>query len=396
MDKKKVIAALMLLSVPTIGVAGVKDEIPKCTTQENFTVADVKYAGDGVFIDADGYQVEACMVDDSVYFPIVAKIKDGAEIFKKLTGKTLHPDRPQVKQEEPTEQRHSSYSLTYGDGNYEIEDVDTFREKAKAKAMGAFNIGGEPISTDEVLSVVAIPANLEMPMEFTNAIAPEKQDQIQKDYDEIMKSTVQAHETMVGTITQDLISLFAKNNRIFLSQQVNINQYATQEHGASGIAYAIFDARLAASDFLNGYVKVVNHFATTQDIDERLKVMEYLKQQDPMVMAGKYAAQKVDTLLIAIKSDPSAVEAMGKDKLAKAAPEDKVAFFEIVSAANEKIMQDEYDSMPDEITKKQYKALSNIDKDKYAPVQSGQYVNHDRYRKLPRDKVVNRPLGHKE
>ena len=71
-----------------------------------------------------------------------------------------------------------------------------------------------------------------------------------------------------------------------------------------------------------------------------------------------------------------------------ATDEDIQKYSELAIKANETIRNNEYEVLPIQLTNGQFKALSNIDKYKYAPMKNKHWTDKSVYFKAPWEQVV--------
>jgi len=78
----------------------------------------------------------------------------------------------------------------------------------------------------------------------------------------------------------------------------------------------------------------------------------------------------------------------GLEEYSKLSDEDKIEYNRVIIKINQEIIQKEYNSLPETINRKQYKALSNLDKYKYAPKKENGFVDRSVYTKNPLELVL--------
>ncbi len=426
--RKSLKIALALAVFPAVVFASPTLNIGVCRNFDNLSNNDIKMVADGVFLDSEGNRVEPCKHGDSILFPIVETPENGKRIYNESRAKAMKQDKEQpapepkkevkpVKEEKPEKEikqtpkkevespvtneaeiepaeGETDVPVTYGDGKYDVQDVNDFREQVRQEELRAKQVVPSEeygIPAADIIKEVNLPPDIHLSIMLQNLTENEKKAKLVEDFQDIAENIKQIYQPTLRDRSNSAAEVLAANNRIFLAdgQTSIINQYRLQGD-YNGAAYAVFNAKMSTLDFLRGYMDYVTKIATSAEnsLDVRLAQMEFLHEQVPEVLAGRYAARQ----MIAVEKlygEPQKLSAEGYGLYQRADESRRQLFMETMSKANEAIMQREYDALPDKLTKDQYSSLSNLDKYKYAPVTKGNYVDHSQYQKRPREKVIN-------
>ncbi len=378
----------MLLSFSV--TEAVKMDLPVCRLPlENLSDRDIKYIQENLFLDDEGYIVAPCRYNGDVYFPRVDWAENGIDVYNRSSSPAIHQDRYPERRQSVRGQAGAQYVLTYGDESYEIEDVDDFRQRVRQESMATAPPSKGGLVPEDMKLLLNIPDDLKLPAMLVNATRQEKEMALKQVHDDLISKVTPLVTIDVQNATGDIVSVLAKQNRFFLTDGNIINQYSITR--PSGSAFALFTSRISSVDFLGSYLRFVTDSATSakHTLDDRLALLEYLKEVDVVGIANKYGNDKF-TEMRTLSHDM--MENKGRSLYESASAEQKALFEEVLSTANEAIIENEYTSLPEVLTKAQYKSMSDIDKYKYAPEKDGNYTNRNKYVKRSREKVLGMPM----
>ena len=147
-----------------------------------------------------------------------------------------------------------------------------------------------------------------------------------------------------------------------------------------GNLYLTYRENIAKADFYNQFnthlTKVVcSNFYST---DQKLSYLEFLNKDIGIV--GQWAADYAKAQKQSFdKNNLDALNKQGLSEYSKLKVYDKVNYHNVLRQINAEIINKEFNKLPEMITRKQYKSLSNIDKYKYAPSRDGNFVDKSKY-----------------
>lgn len=393
--KKLALFLLPLAFCSTVFAGTDTISVQKCNIQDKITTGEVKYIGNDLFLDSYGNQVNPCTKeDDLVYFRIVDHYKDGQKIFKKskqpVLNKSGFEDIIQIN-------FARDYSITYGNNNLNIEDIDSFLRKSKqqdydekiGKALSTRTI--TDLSYDKIKKELKIPENLTVSQKYTNAIREEKDRDIETKYKAFLNNSNAIIKQEEDTISKRFISTAVKRNRQMIFDNKIVKQFpefTIDEEGRlkgepNGIAFKLYEVVQTGLNFQNeaqAYVRdVVADTRTSRD--DKLALLEYLEKANLYSLGEDLydeALSKWERDLI----NPTKFELEGQNDIKSANIETLEKFLDNIKSANKEIKSLEFDELPNKIDKKQYNSLSDIDKYKYIPVRNSDgFINKNLYQK---------------
>lgn len=211
-------------------------------------------------------------------------------------------------------------------------------------------------------------------------------------YDSYKTLITNLNETIAATDAgrfDEAKSNLARFNRYIISDSRIINQYPepvtmTADEDFSGPAYLIFvaaetrhDYLIQAEDYIREYTASPNH-----TLDQKIVVLKALTEANVSKAAEDYMDKQVEewtTKSYSTKDLDRKAKAMflnhpDKDAIGK-------EYKEFVKDVNDAITAQEYDELPERITRAQYKALSNLDQMKYQPEEHDNYRSKKTYTK---------------
>ena len=405
---KKILAASILLSLA--GVPAQAASLDRCPAGARLSYASVKYIAEyDVYLDEDGYQVVPCSNEDGVNFYIVQKIQDGETAYRVLNGDYIRKPGSQI-----TESYRGKVPITYGSSHINVSDVYMFQKDNEKRKLEI-----------DISDIFASPENTKLINEFFNKKAKEGWlDALPKEYvrlsDDAKQELARKHcRDIVGELgkfsnesrRKAFIDAAIKDNRLIKPTEYVLNQYTLDkalsetEAGSQlaqaaknrddmlgeidGSLYLRYKVYLASDSVLQAVPDaVLSILADTMiPVNEKLSFIYSLSKNIRSLSELSEAAAKNAASLIT--GDPQKDTAAGLAEYSKLSDTEKLAYNKELLSINEAIINKEYAALPNSIKRSQYKALSDIDKYKYAPKRSSKnFVNKNIYEKNPLNLVL--------
>lgn len=425
MRKKFLIAAclLQLTSIYSTSLAAERPEsksedtaivsVDKCPTLSKITTEYVKYIGtedkEELFLDKNGNQVVPCSKEDVVYFFITNKYPDGKELYEKSANPVLNQgfyDRA------ISINLNTDAVISYGKAHMEVTDIYDFQAQLKRKKLQESNkkvamVGAEDTIPSDMQPYMQITEEMmsTLPETYERFTTSEKEHALTELYNKTFESVGQMYKENAPQALADFKTYAIDNNRLVKPTTKIIGQYSydatlldevddkgepyvqmedndTEDlfNEIDGNLYLTYKENIAKADFYNHFnthlTKVVcSNFYST---DQKLSYLEYLNKDIGIV--NQWAAEYIKAQKHSFNKDN--LDALNKQGLAeynKLKIADKVSYHNLLRQINTQIINKEFNKLPEMITQKQYKSLSNIDKYKYAPSREGNFVDKSKY-----------------
>ena len=427
-------------------------EVDACPALVKITTKHVKYVGltkenEHLFLDEEGYRVKPCETKEkAVAFFRIKKYPSGIELFKQSQNAILNESYYDqiIKMD-----LDSSYKITYGSNKFEVTNIHDFQKQLNLGNIDAQkDNSGIEVSLDEQEAmkkffVLNDEITKKIPEEHKNDIMEEKTEIIADRYKMLDAKLAQMATQMKESGIMAATGYAVENNRFITPSWEIINQYkqdpkfvaspfGAKPEGQFGEAMQalnnavdfalgntaatelkeneekekrgkedIIDGRLftlyynmtatsrylqAARSFLADALTdpqkpLDERFATALNLSGDEKMMTFINQ-------GKEYEESLQKNWDNNFQKLQALNASGIERYESLSDEQKKAFNGFLSNVNTKIKEKEYEQLPAGISRKQYKALSNIDKFKYAPKKDGNFMDFDHYQKIPFDTVI--------
>lgn len=258
--------------------------------------------------------------------------------------------------------------------------------KSDIPILTAINYGKE-FGISNVESEAVIKADSIAGLSAKKISDTEKRAQIYESYKEVItkvNSILEATDSSRFTPAENQLATY---NRLIIPNGCVINQYPAPtsldpSEDMNGAAYLLFvaynaehDYLIQASQYIREYVASPNH-----SLDQKVAVLNALKTADIEKSAQAFMNTKVDQWKEKSWSTKN-VNQLGKSLLLNHPQKEEVAkaYAKFITETNKQIEKTEYSSLPEKITKKQYRELSNLDQMKYTPEQHNDYRSKDHY-----------------
>ena len=398
-------------------------QVDKCPSIVKMTNQLVKYIGEDkegqLFIDAEGYRVNPCKgKSDAVYFFKVNKYPDGKKLFEESKNQVLNSS---YYEEAITINIDEGYKISYGSKNYEVSDIQDFQKNLQTEI---FDLKDEMNNKkkDIIISDKEI-ENMKTFFKFDNSYYHNIPEEYSNDIDEEKQMAIQEKAKLLMTqidgkieelSTEDKImahNLAVTNNRLLNPSNKVISLYnldknlATEEELSDtdakipygeiqGNLFLLFNSSGAKIKYLNASKDFLLEELSNPklSLDEKFSLMLNLtKEKDNTSVFVSQAEEYKKSLTNEWENNLKKLQTMNPEGLKlynEASEMEKKNFNSFVKSINMDILQKEYLSLPNQINKKQYKALSNLDKYKYAPKREGDFVNKNQYEKTDIDRVL--------
>lgn len=231
----------------------------------------------------------------------------------------------------------------------------------------------------------------------------EKRAQIYESYKEVMTRINSILEATDSSRFSPAENQLATYNRLIIPNGYVINQYPAPasldpSEDMNGAAYLLFvaynaehDYLIQASQYIREYVASPNH-----SLDQKVAVLNALKTADIEKSAQAFMNTKVDLWKEKSWSTKN-VNQLGKSLLLNHPQKEEVAkaYAKFITETNKQIEKTEYSSLPEKITKRQYRELSNLDQMKYTPEQHNDYRSKDHYVKRSLSELITQKFSKK-
>lgn len=392
-------------------------EVEACNVYDRLTNNEVKMIDENLFLDSSGNKVNPCSHDGFIYFKKVGLYENGKKLFQNSTNTILNrrtsDDAISFNFERP-------YTISYGDKELNIKDMNDFRKSANQ----AFLSGDKGIPTgvsvtqpekesqftDEELAqafeYLAIPADTPFPEKFLNTPEAEKQKAVSEMYNNLKVKFNEIEGKSKAVADNYTLNDMVTYNRLIINDNHVVSQYEVpngdplkttkpnnEQEGieavvsakkpVNGASYYLFSKFREINTFVKMVEALVDEYATSPNIklDDRLTFLNYILEnggQEIPQKAEKYGISKAEEWHNNIK-DMSLLNKQGEAVFDNATLEDIQKYSELAIKANEAIRNNEYEVLPMQITNGQFKALSNIDKYKYAPQKNKHWTNKSVY-----------------
>ena len=388
---KKIIALMAVQSffmIPALANDAEVIEIQKCPSMGNFSINPVKIISKDLFLDSDGYKVQACSANGEVKFFKVMPYANGIEIYNTTdVEEQLNEGNARIYNQE--------YSITYGNKNFEIQDRFDFQKEIN-KSFLSENV---PIGTssfvtetdyDDAKKILSFPSEwTDIGNKYVTYIQKEKEEIIKKKYQEIINELKQKAELEKQQANETFMQKATEMNKFFIHDNKVISQYSLDENNENLSVFLTYEGVLSGYKFYIASQELLADYVANPNIglDEKVSVMEnisipfYEKKQGEFVELKKEKVQDI--------KNQKEMEKIGREHFSKLSETEKKEFLEMLENVNKNIIANEFENLPDKITKEQYKALSNIDKFKYVPELKGHYKDKNSYVKNKQDIVMN-------
>lgn len=399
-------------------------QVDKCPSLVKMTNQLVKYIGEDsegqLFLDAEGYRVNPCKGNsDTVYFFKVDKYPDGKKLFQESKNQVLNGS---YYEEVISVNIDEGYKISYGAKNYEVSDIQDFQKNLQTEMLeleeevnsqnGDVTISSKDIENMRTFFKFEDSYYHNIPEEYSNDIEEEKQAFIQ----EKIKALIDELNWQIDQIrTEDKITaqeLAVTNNRLLNPSNKVIALYTVDEKFATeeelsdsesinpygeiqGNLYLLYNSSGAKIKYLNaskGFL--LDEISNPKlSLDEKFALMVNLtknKNGNTGIFVSQ-AEEYKNSLTNEWENNLKKLQTMNPEGLSlynKASEKEQKEFNSFVKTINAEIIQKEFNSLPNQINKKQYKALSNLDKYKYAPLRDGEFVNKNFYEKTEISRVL--------
>lgn len=408
-------------------------EVEACNVYDRLTNNEVKMIDENLFLDSSGNKVNPCSHDGFIYFKKVGLYENGKKLFQNSTNTILNrrtsDDAISFNFERP-------YTISYGDKELNIKDMNDFRKSANQAFLSGdkgIPTGGsvtqpekESQFTDEELAqafeYLAIPADTPFPEKFLNTPEAEKQKAVSEMYNNLKVKFNEIEGKSKAVADNYTLNDMVTYNRLIINDNHVVSQYEipngdplkttkpnNEQEGTeavvsakkpvNGASYYLFSKFREINTFVKMVETLVDEYATSPNIklDDRLTFLNYILEnggQEIPQKAEKYGISKAEEWHNNIK-DMSLLNKQGEAVFDKATPEDVKEYSELAIKANEAIRNNEYEVLPVQITNGQFKALSNIDKYKYAPQKNKHWTNKSVYFKNTWEQVEATTINEK-
>jgi hypothetical protein len=408
-------------------------EVEACNVYDRLTNNEVKMIDENLFLDSSGNKVNPCSHDGFIYFKKVGLYENGKKLFQNSTNTILNrrtsDDAISFNFERP-------YTISYGDKELNIKDMNDFRKSAnQAYLSGDKGIPTrvsvtqpekESQFTDEELAqafeYLAIPADTPFPEKFLNTPEAEKQKAVSEMYNNLKVKFNEIEGKSKAVADNYTLNDMVTYNRLIINDNHVVSQYEVpngdplktpkpnnEQEGTeavvsvkkpvNGASYYLFSKFREINTFVKMVEALVDEYATSPNIklDDRLTFLNYILEnggQEIPQKAEKYGISKAEEWHNNIK-DMSLLNKQGEAVFDNATPEDIQKYSELAIKANEAIRNNEYEVLPMQITNGQFKALSNIDKYKYAPQKNKHWTNKSVYFKNTWEQVEATTMNEK-
>ena len=421
--RKKLLAAACLLQLASIYPTALAAEQPKedaavvsvdkCPALSKITTEYVKYIGtedkEELFLDKNGNRVVPCSKDDLVYFFITNKYPDGKALFEKSVNPILNKD---FYDRAISVNLNSDAVISYGKAHLEVTDIYDFQAQLKRKKLQESNkkvamVGAADTIPNDMQPYMQITEEMmsSLPETYERLTNSEKEKALTELYNTTFESVSQMYKENAPKVLADFKSYAVENNRLVKPTTKVIGQYSydatlldeTNDNGEpyvqmenndtedmfstiDGNLYLTYKENIAKADFYNQFnthlTKVVcSNFYST---DQKLSYLEFLNKDIGIV--GQWAADYAKAQKRSFdKNNLDALNKQGLSEYSKLKVYDKVNYHNVLRQINAEIINKEFNKLPEMITRKQYKSLSNIDKYKYAPSRDGNFVDKSKY-----------------
>ena len=392
-------------------------EVEACNVYDRLTNNEVKMIDENLFLDSSGNKVNPCSHDGFIYFKKVGLYENGKKLFQNSTNTILNrrtsDDAISFNFDKP-------YTISYGDKELNIKDMNDFRKSANQAYLGGDKGVPTDISvtqpekesqfTDEELAqafeYLAIPADTQFPEKFLNTPEAEKQKAVSDMYNNLKVKFKEIEGKSKAVADNYTLNDMVTYNRLIINDNHVVSQYEipngdplktpkpnNEQDGTNtvlsakkpvnGASYYLFSKFREINTFVKMVEALVDEYATSPNIklDDRLTFLNYILEkggQEIPQKAEKYGISKAEEWHNNIK-DMSLLNKQGTAVFDSATPEDIQKYSELAIKANEAIRNNEYEVLPMQITNGQFKALSNIDKYKYAPQKNKHWTNKSVY-----------------
>lgn len=397
-------------------------QVDKCPSIVKLTNKLVKYIGNdkngNLFLDSEGYRVNPCKgKEDNVYFFKVDKYPDGKKLFDESKNEVLNGS---YYDNAINFNIDDGYKITYGSKHYEITDVQDFQHQLQKETLNIDNNeknSAQDIDVDEKKEMKKFYKFNEdfyhkIPDDHINDIDEEKQEIINQNLPlvlDIINGSIDSLEKEDRESTQ---AMAVKNNRILNPNNNIISLYTSDDMLASqedldnpnpsegkiygeiqGNLYLLYNSSGAKIRYLKACKEfVLDDIANPQlSLDEKFSLIYNLSKQDNLSVFLNQAEEYKNSLTDYWGNNLKKLQTMNPEGLRKyneTSENEKIAFNKFIESVNREIIKREYNDLPQQLNKKQYKALSNIDKYKYAPKKEGDFIDKNLYEKNPLDLVL--------
>lgn len=395
-------------------------KVDKCPSLVKMTNKLVKYIGEddggNLFLDSEGYRVNPCKgKEDNVYFFKVDKYPDGKKLFDESKNEVLNAS---YYDSAINVNIDDGYKITYGEQHFEITDVQDFQHQLQKETL---NIKEEEKNSAKDISIDE-KENMKqfytfkndiyhnIPEEHINDIEEEKQEIINQNLPLVLDIINGSIESLAKEDREATHAMAVKNNRILNPSNKIISLYTSDEalvtekdldspegnkvYGEiQGNLYLLYNSSGAKARYLKACKEFILDDVANPNLslDEKFSLIYNLSKQENISVFLKQAEAYKDSLTNYWGDNLKKLQTMNPEGLLKyeeASEKEKKAFDSFIDSVNNDIIQKEYESLPQQLNKKQYKALSNIDKYKYAPKKQGDFINKDLYEKISLDLVL--------
>ena len=363
-------------------------EVHECSKMVKFTNNPVKIISKDLFLDSDGYKVQACSVNNDIKFFKVTPFANGVEIYN-------NADKNEELNEGNTHIYNQEYSITYGDKNFEIQDRFDFQKEINK----AFLVEEAPVGIssfvneedyDDTEKAIVFPSEwTEVGDKYINYIQKEKEGIIKEKYREIVRILKEKANQEKEKANEEFMKKATEMNKFFIHDNRIISQYSLEDNSNNLSVFLMYEGNLSGYKFYIASQGLLADFIANPNIgiNEKLSVMEnisdsfYTKKKDDFIELRKSKTQTIKT--------QKEMERKSSEDFSKLSDVEKKEFFEMLKNVNENIIKKEFTDLPEKITKEQYKTLSNIDKFKYLPELKGHYKDKNSYVKNKQDVVMS-------
>lgn len=385
-------------------------EVETCNPYDRLTTEEVKMIDDNLFLDKNGNKVNPCSHEGFVYFKKIGLYENGKKLFKNSTNAILNRqstnDAISLNFDKP-------YTISYGNKELNIKDMNDFRKSANQAALQGdkglpsndYSVNSQIVQSkftekelEDTFTFLAIPANTPLPEQFMNTPEAEKQKAISEMYN-TLKTKFQEIETRSKTVADNFtLNDMLTYNRLIINDNHVVSQYLVpneqdKKTEVNGASFYLFTKYRNINTFVKMVEALVDEYSTAPNIktDDRLIFLNYILEKGGTEIpqkAEEYGALKAKEWHDNIK-DMSLLNKQGIAIYDQSSEEDIRRYSELAVKANQLIQNNEYTILPDQLTGGQYKALSNIDKYKYAPVRNKHWTDKNNYVKVPWEQVVS-------
>ena len=409
-------------------------EVEACNVYDRLTNNEVKMIDENLFLDSSGNKVNPCTHDGFIYFKKVGLYENGKKLFQNSTNTILNrrssDDAISFNFDKP-------YTISYGDKTLNIKDMNDFRKSANQAYLSGdkgvptdvsvIQPDGNSNFTEEELSqaftYLAIPADTPFPEKFMNTPEAEKQKAVSEMYNNLKTKFKEIDGNSKLVADNYTLNDMATYNRLIINDNHVVSQYDIPNgnsinnvqpdpsmngtisqspypnKGVNGASYYLFTKYREINTFVRMIEALVDEYATSPNIklDDRLTFLNYILEkggQEIPQKAEKYGIEKAMEWHTNLK-DMALLNKQGMAVYESATEEDLQKYSELAEKANQMIRNNEYEVLPMQLTGGQYKALSNIDKYKYAPQRNKHWTNKNVYFKNMWEQVVSTKIEFK-